>query len=61
MKACWHIALVLLIPLAGMAQTEHYEQLFEEANELYAAGSFDSAIVVYESILGADYQSVPLL
>ena len=60
MKQLLYIAFALLAPLASVAQTEHYEQLFEEANELYAGGTFDSAIVLYESILAADYQSVPL-
>ena len=36
MKQLLYIAFALLAPLASVAQTEHYEQLFEEANELYA-------------------------
>jgi len=60
MRILASIALLLLASLQGRSQSEHYEQLFEQAGAMYANGDFDTAVVLYESILAADYQSVGL-
>lgn len=56
MKQLVTIAL-LLVGLLAHAQEAHYEALFEQGNALYEAGKYDSAAVVYEGILAADYRS----
>lgn len=60
MKTLAYIAIAVLAPVLGSAQTAHYEELFEQAGALYANGSYDSAIVAYEGILAAEYQSTQL-
>ena len=54
--------LLILLSLAALtmrAQTQN-EQWFEQANAAYNAGSYDTAVILYEQILTTDVESVPL-
>ncbi len=51
---------LMLLSLSAGAQKEHYEGMLEQANELYAKSSYDSALSQYESIAAADYESFQL-
>ena len=54
--------LLILMSLAALtltAQTQN-EQWFERANAAYNAGSYDTAVMLYNQILANDVESVPL-
>lgn len=54
--------LLILMSLAALtltAQTQN-EQWFERANAAYNAGSYDTAVMLYNQILDNDVESVPL-
>lgn len=50
---------MMLFAFAGRAQ-EGAEVWFEQANEAYSMGNYDSAKIIYEKILATDLESVPL-
>lgn len=47
----------LFFPASAEDNMEHYERVFARANEFYSAGKFDSALVLYQSIVDAEYES----
>ena len=54
--------LLIILSIAALtmtAQTQN-EQWFERANAAYNAGSYDTAVMLYEQILATDMESVPL-
>lgn len=51
--------LAMLFPM-GMKAQQSAEQWFEQANAAYNAGSYDTALLLYENILGTELESVPL-
>lgn len=51
---------VLALSTSGVQAKTEPEQWFEQANALYNEGNYDSAMVLYEEILAADMESVPL-
>ena len=53
------MALALGFASEAKAQTEA-ETWFEKANAAYNAGSYDSAIILYDRVLDADLESVPV-
>jgi len=54
------IYIAVLLSVAANAQTEYYDALLIQANEQYAASNYDSAIVLYEEIIQAEYESFDL-
>lgn len=50
----------LVLASSGVQAKTEPEQWFERANALYNEGNYDSAMVLYERILTADVESVPL-
>lgn len=46
--------------VAGVKAQQSAEQWFEQANAAYNAGSYDSAIMLYDKVLQTDLESVPL-
>ena len=44
----------------GNENISHYENLMKQGNEFYAKGNFDSAVVVYQNIINADFESANL-
>ena len=53
------MALTMAMPLGTMAQ-EQPEVWFEKANAAYNSGSYDSAVMLYEKVIDARMESVPL-
>lgn len=50
---------LLLYPFNGRAQ-EQPETWFEQANAAYSAGSYDTAVILYEKVHAVGLESVPL-
>lgn len=46
--------------MTGVKAQQSAEQWFEQANAAYNAGSYDSAIMLYNKVLQTDLESVPL-
>lgn len=59
MKRYTLLILISLFAFVGRAQ-ESTEVWFEQANQAYNMGNYDSARIVYEKILATDMESVPL-
>lgn len=59
MKRYTLLIFISLFAFAGRAQ-ENTEVWFEQANEAYNQGNYDSARMAYEKILAADMESMPL-
>ena len=53
------VAFALVAPMRSMAQ-EQAEIWFEQANAAYNVGSYDSAVILYEKVAGAELESVAL-
>lgn len=54
------ITLVVLMFPAGTKAQETAEQWFEQANAAYNASNYDTALMLYEKVVGTEQESVPL-
>lgn len=53
-------AILNFTSVTGSENAAHYEDLFRQANEFYSKANYDSSILYYESIAGAEYESANL-